>query len=80
MEGSRAYAATAQATTGQAGATLGIEPGVLGRHFVDIANWSGLAILARRVSLALDLLATAETVGRRRGVAECVAHTARDTG
>ena len=68
-----AHATPAPATAGQSGPTVGIEPGVFRGHSVDPADRCGVAILAGRVSLALDLLAAAEAVGRRRGVAECVA-------
>src|SRR5436190_22052549 len=46
------------------------------RHSVDSANRGSVAILAGRVSLAFDLLAAAQAVGRRRRLAECVAHAA----
>ena len=41
---------------------------------------AGVAILAGRVSLAFDLLAAAQAVGRRRRLAECVAHAAGGAG
>jgi len=61
-----------KATAGQSGPTLGIQSSVFRRHTVDSANWRGVAILAGRVSFALDLLAAAQTVGGRRCLAECV--------
>ena len=75
-----AHAAPAQATAGPLGPALGIEPGLFRGHSVDFADRRGLAILAGGVSFALDLLAAAQTVGRRRSLAECVAHTAGGTG
>jgi len=74
------YAASAQATAGQSGPTVGIEPGVLRGHSVDSADWRGVAILAGRISLTLDLLAAAQAVGRGRSLAECVAHAAGSAG
>jgi transposase len=59
---------------------MGIEPGLLRGHPLDSANRSGMAFPAGRVSLAIDLLATAEAVGRRGRLAGCVAHTAGGTG
>jgi hypothetical protein len=73
-------AAPAQATAGQSRPTLGIEPGLFRGHSVDSANRCGVAILARAVSFAFDLLASAQAVGRGRGVAECVAHVAGGAG
>jgi hypothetical protein len=75
-----AHAAPAPATAGQSGPTVGIEPGVFRGHSVDSANRCGVAIPAGRVSFALDLLAAAQAVGRRRRVAECVAPTAGGAG
>jgi hypothetical protein len=75
-----AHAAPAQATAGQSGPTLGIQSGVFRRHTVDSANRRGVAILAGRVSFALDLLAAAQTVGGRRCLAECVAHPTGGAG
>jgi hypothetical protein len=68
-----AHAAPAQAPAGQPGSTLGLEPGLFRGHFVDPADRRGVAIVAGRVSLAFDLLAAAQAVGRRRRVVECVA-------
>ncbi len=59
---------------------MGIEPGLLRRHPLDSANRSSMAFSAGRVSLAFDLLATAEAVGRRRRLAGCMAHIAGRTG
>jgi len=59
---------------------VGIEPGLLRRHPLDFANRSGMAFPAGRVSLAIDLLAAAEAVGRGRRLAGCVAHTAGGAG
>lgn len=77
---SGAHAAPAQATAGQPGSALGIEPGMFRRHSVDSANRRGVAILAGRVSFTLDLLAAAQAVGRGRSLAECVAHPAGGAG
>ena len=62
------------------GADLGLELGVFRRHSVDSANRCGVAILCPTVSFALDLLAAAQAVGRRRCMAECVAHPAGGAG
>jgi hypothetical protein len=75
-----AHAAPAPATAGQPGPTLGLEPGVFRGHSVDSTDRRGVAILAGRVSFALDLLAPAQAVGRRRRLAECVAHAAGSAG
>jgi len=75
-----AHAASTQATAGPARPTLGIEPSVFRGHSVDSADRGGVAILAGRVSFALDLLAAAQTMGRRRSLAECVAHPAGGAG
>jgi len=40
------------------------EPGLLRRHSLDSANRSGMTFSARRVPIAIDLLAAAEAVGR----------------
>jgi hypothetical protein len=76
----RAHAAPAQATARQAGPAMGIEPRVFRGHSVDSADGGGVAIFAGRVSLTLDLLAPAQAVGRRRRLAECVAHAAGSAG
>src|SRR6476659_792566 len=44
--------------------TMGIQSSVFGRHSVDSADRGDMAIPACRISLALDMLASAETVGR----------------
>ena len=75
-----AHVAPAQSTAGQPGPALGIEPGVFRGHSVGAADRRGVAILAGRVSLAFDLLAAAQTVGRRRRLAACVAHAAGGAG
>ena len=76
----RADAAPAQAPAGQPGSTLGLEPGLFRGHFVDPADRGSVAILAGRVSLAFDLLAAAQAVGRRRRVVECVAYVVGGAG
>ena len=68
------------AQQGQSGPTVGVEPGVFRGHSVDSANRGGVAISARRVSLAVDLLAAAEAVGRGRRLAGCVANSAGRAG
>ena len=73
-------ATPAPATAGQQGPTLGIEPRLFRGHSVDSADRRGVAILAGRVSLAFDLLAAAQAVGRRRRLAECLAHAAGGAG
>ena len=73
-------ATPAPATAGQQGPTLGIEPRLFRGHSVDSANRRGVAILARAVSFAFALRASAQTVGRGRGLAECMAHPAGRVG
>ena len=75
-----ADAAPTQATAGQSGPTLGIEPGVFRGHSVDSADRRSVAVLAGRVSCALDLLAAAQAVGRRRRLGACVPNSAGGTG
>ena len=75
-----AHVAPAQASAGQPGSTLGLEPGLFRGHFVDPADRGSVALLAGRVSFAFDLLAAAQAVGRRRRLAECVAHAAGGAG
>jgi hypothetical protein len=76
----RAHAAPAQATARQAGPAVGIEPRVFRGHSMDSPDRRGVAIFAGRVSLALDLLASAQAMGRRRRVAECMARAAGSAG
>ncbi len=64
------------AQEGQPGPTVGIESSLFRGHSVDSANRSGVAISSRRVSLACNLLATAEAVAGRRRLAGCVARSA----
>ena len=59
---------------------MGSEPSLFRRHPLDSANRSSLAFSAGRVSLTLDLLAAAAAVGRRRGLAGCLARTAGSPG
>jgi|SRR5215472_5635946 len=47
---------------------MGIQSRLFGRHSVDSANRGGMALSARRVSLAFDMLASAEAMGRSRRV------------
>src|ERR1700675_4188655 len=42
---------------------MGVQRGGFGRHPVDSADRGGMAISAFRVSLALDMLASAEAMG-----------------
>ena len=76
----RGVVSRATAQTGQAGPTLGREPGVSGGHSLGFANWGGMAVSARRVSVALDLLAAFETVGGRRRMVNCLANVAGRAG
>ena len=55
---------------------MGIQPGLFGGHSLDIADRRGVAISARQVSLARDLLAAAKAVGRAGCMARCVASVA----
>ncbi len=75
-----AHVAPAQASAGQPGSTLGLEPGLFRGHFVDPADRGSVALLAGRVSFAFDLLAAAQAVGRRRRVVECVAYVVGGAG
>src|SRR5271167_255593 len=59
---------------------MGTEPVMFRRHSVDSANRSSVAVSARRVPLARDLLAAAEAMGRRRRLAGGVACTTRRAG
>jgi hypothetical protein len=77
MGADRAFTARAEAKEGQTGSPVGLEPGVFGGHSVGPANRGGLALFARRVPFASDLLAAPEAVGRARRVAGCLACTAR---
>jgi hypothetical protein len=74
------HVAPAQATGGQPRPTVGVEPGLFRGHSVDSANRRSVAILAGRVSFAFDLLASAQAVGRGRGLAACVAQPAGRAG
>jgi len=47
---------------------------------VDSPDRRGVALSTRRVSFALDLLAAAQAMGRRRRVAECVAQVTGNAG
>ena len=58
---------------GQAGPSGGAEPRLFRGHSVGAADRCGVALSARRVSFAFDLLAAAEAVGRGRGLAGCLA-------
>lgn len=58
------------------GTALGIESELLGVDFVGVADRDGVAIPARQVPAASDLLATAEAAGRAGRVAECLASVA----
>ena len=72
----RAVVARAPAAKGQPWTAVGVEPGLFRGHSVDSADRRGLAFSARRVSLALDLLASAQAVGRGRRMAGCLARAA----
>ena len=76
----RAFAAGAEAAQGQAGPSVGVQPGVFGRHFMDIADRRGVAVSARQISVAGHLLAAAETVGGAGRVARRVAGAAGGAG
>ena len=60
----RAAVSWTTAAEEQSRPTLGIQSSVFGRHSVDSADRGGMAIPACRISLALDMLASAEIVGR----------------
>jgi len=47
---------------------------------LGLANWRGVAIFARRVSFALDLLAAIAEVAGARRLVEGLAYAAGDTG
>ncbi len=59
---------------------MGVEPGVSGGHFMGAADRAGVALSARQVPVACDLLASAEAVGKAACVARGVAGAAWSTG
>ena len=59
---------------------MALEPGVLQGHPVDFANRGCMAFSAGRISVAPDLLAAAEAVGRAGCVAQCMAGAAGCAG
>jgi transposase len=73
-------AAPAAATAGQPWPALGLEPGLFRRHTVDSAHGRGLAVFARALSFAFDLLAALATMGRARSLAPGLAHPAGRAG
>ena len=77
VEADCAAAAEAEAAQGHAGASVGLEPGLSGRHFMDFADRISVAVPARQVSVAGHLLAAAEAVGGAGCVARRVAGAAR---
>ena len=58
---------------------MGVEPGLSGRHSLGAQDRSGVAVSARQVPFAGNLLAAAEAVGRAGRVAGCLAGAARST-
>ena len=52
---------------------MGVQSGLLRGYLVDFANWSSLALSARRVPFALDLLEASTAVGTNRGLVGCLA-------
>jgi transposase len=56
---------------------VGLEPGLSGGHFMGAPDRFSMAFPARQVSIARDLLAKAEAVGRAGCVARCLASAAR---
>ena len=76
----RAAVSPTQAAEGRTGPTMVIQSRVFGRHSVDLANRGGMAVPARRVSLAVDMLASAEAVGRTGRVVARLENAAGDAG
>ncbi len=74
------FASSAETATRPARSTASPQPSLFRRYLVDSPDRRGVAFLAGRVSLTLDLLASAQAVGRRRRVAECVARPAGSAG
>jgi hypothetical protein len=58
------------------GRPWGIQPSVFRAYAVDPANWCGVAVLARGVSFASDLLEAVAAMGTARGLAQRLAHPA----
>lgn len=56
------------------------QPSLFRRHLVDSADRRSVAISARRVSFALDLLAAAQAMGGGRRLAPCLASAAGSAG
>jgi len=78
--GGRSAVARGEATQGWARSSSSAEAKLFGGHTLDIANRSGMAFSARRVSFATDLLAAAEAMGGRRSLAQGLAHIAGHVG
>ena len=70
----------AEASTRQARPAPSTEPGLFRGHSVDSANRRGVALFARRVPFALDLLAAAASVAGARRLARRLAGAAGRVG
>lgn len=75
-----AAATGAEAAQGQSRLPVGIEPGVFGGHLVGVADRHSVASSPRQVSLARDLLAALEAVGRAGCMTRRVASAAGRAG
>jgi hypothetical protein len=69
-----------EAMRGWSRASSSTEPKLLGRHSLDTANRSSVAFSSRRVSFALNLLATVEAVGGSGSSARGLAYAAEYIG
>jgi len=67
------YAPASEAATGPKRPPASTQPSLFRRHLVDSADGVGVAVSARGVSFALDLLAATQAMGRRGRLAECLA-------
>jgi len=69
----RVFLSRTEAQARWAGATLGCEPGVRGRHSVGAQDRGAVARPAGRISQRADLLAAVAAVGGARGMAASLA-------
>ena len=74
------FSAAATKASGSTRPPASPQPSLFRGYLVDSPDRRGMAISTRRVSFALHLLAASQAVGRRRGVAECVARIAGRVG
>src|SRR6516164_11320905 len=74
------FTSSAETATGSARPPARPQPSLFRRHLVDPADRGSVAVSARGVSFALDLLATAQAMGRRGRMAEGLAHVTGGAG